>query len=75
MADELDVPVMMHVQETRLQVVTGQLIFGSAMVEYLDRMGFLGPKTSLIHGVWLNPREIGSLARPGVRVQHNPRAI
>ncbi|HEV8673518.1 MAG TPA: amidohydrolase [Methylomirabilota bacterium] len=72
MADEFDLPVMMHVQETRLQVVTGHLLFGSTMVEYLDRLGFLTPKTALIHCIWLNPREIGILARAGVTVQHNP---
>ncbi|MGH7263724.1 MAG: amidohydrolase family protein [Candidatus Rokuibacteriota bacterium] len=72
LADELDLPVMMHVQETRLQVVTGQVLFGSTMVEYLDRLGFLKPKTTLIHAIWLNPREIEILARTGVTVQHNP---
>src|SRR5262245_36284965 len=51
LADEHDVPVIMHVQETRLQVVTGQLFYGAPMVEYLERVGFLGPKTSLIHCV------------------------
>jgi 5-methylthioadenosine/S-adenosylhomocysteine deaminase len=72
LADELDLPVITHVQETRLQVVTGQLLFGSPMVEYLDRIGFLKPNTSLIHAVWLNPREIEALARTGATAQHNP---
>jgi guanine deaminase len=72
LADEFDLPSMIHVQETRLQVVTGQLWYGSAMVEYLGRMGFLKPKTQIIHGVWLNPREIQLLAETGATVQHNP---
>jgi guanine deaminase len=72
MADEFDLPVMIHVQETRLQVVTGQVMFGSTMIEYLDRIGFLKPKTALIHAIWLNPREIDILANTGVSVQHNP---
>jgi len=72
MADELDLPVMMHVQETRMQVVTGQLWYGSTMVEYLDRIGFMKPNTAFIHAIWLNPREIEILARTGVTVQHNP---
>jgi 5-methylthioadenosine/S-adenosylhomocysteine deaminase len=72
MADEFDLPVMMHVQETRLQVVTGLVMFGATMVEYLDRMGFLKPKTTLIHAIWLNPREIEILGRTGATVQHNP---
>ncbi|HZV20699.1 MAG TPA: amidohydrolase [Hyphomicrobiales bacterium] len=72
LADELDLPVMIHVQETRLQVVTGQVWHGCTMVEYLDRLGFLKPKTQLIHGVWLNPREIDLIARSGASLQHNP---
>jgi 5-methylthioadenosine/S-adenosylhomocysteine deaminase len=72
LADEFDLPTMIHVQETRLQVVTGQLWYGSTMVEYLARIGFLKPKTQLIHGVWLNPREIDLLAQTGTTVQHNP---
>jgi guanine deaminase len=72
MADEFDLPVMMHVQETRMQVVTGQLWYGSTPIEYLDRIGFMKPKTQFIHGIWLNPREIEILARTGVSIQHNP---
>jgi 5-methylthioadenosine/S-adenosylhomocysteine deaminase len=72
MADDFDLPVMMHVQETRMQVVTGQLWYGSTMVEYLDRIGFLKPNTQFIHACWLNPREIDIIARTGVTVQHNP---
>ncbi len=72
MADDFDLPLMIHVQETRMQVVTGQLFYGSTMVEYLDRIGFMKPKTAFIHGIWLNPREIEILARTGVSIQHNP---
>ncbi len=72
MGDELDLPVITHVQETRMQVVTGQLFYGMPMIEYLDKIGFLKAGTSLIHAVWLNPREIAALARTGATAQHNP---
>lgn len=72
LADELALPLITHVQETRMQVVTGQILYGSPIVEYLDRIGFLKPATSLIHAVWLNPREIDALARSGATAQHNP---
>jgi 5-methylthioadenosine/S-adenosylhomocysteine deaminase len=71
-ADEFDLPAMIHAQETRLQVVTGQLWYGSTTIEYLGRIGFLKPKTQLIHGVWLNPRELDLIAKTGATVQHNP---
>ncbi len=72
MADDHDVPVMMHVQETRMQVVTGQLWYGTTMIEYLDSLGFMKPNTQFIHAVWLNPRELDLIAKRGVTIQHNP---
>lgn len=72
MADDMDLPLMMHVQETRMQVVTGQLWYGSTMIEYLHRIGFMKPNTTFIHGIWLTPHEIDLLAETGVTVQHNP---
>lgn len=72
MADEYDLPLMIHVQETRMQVVTGQLWHGSTMVEYLHRIGFMKPNTQFIHCIWLNPRELKLIADSGVSIQHNP---
>ena len=71
-ADQHGLPLVTHVQETRLQVVTGGQFYGQPLVEYLDRIGFLKPGTSLIHATWLNPREIEALARSGATAQHNP---
>lgn len=72
LADDFALPLMIHVQETRLQVVTGKLWYGSTMVEYLHRLGFLKPKTQIIHGVWLTPAEIAILAETGASAQYNP---
>jgi len=74
LADSHDLPLIIHVQETRMQVVTGQAFYGSSMVEYLHRIGFLKPATSLIHGVWLTPHDIDLLASSGASVQHNPQS-
>jgi guanine deaminase len=71
-ADEARLPVVIHVQETRMQVVTGGMFFGKPQVEYLHEIGFLAPDTSMIHAVWLNPREIAALADSGASAQHNP---
>ena len=72
LADDFDLPIVIHVHETRLQVVTGHLFYGAPMVEYLHRIGFLRPGVSLIHLVWLTPREIDILAETGASAQHNP---
>lgn len=72
LADDFDLPIIIHVHETRLQVVTGHLFYGAPMVEYLHRIGFLRPGVSLIHVVWLTPREIELIAETGATAQHNP---
>src|SRR5262249_49745643 len=72
LADELDVPLITHVHETRMQVVTGQQFYGTPIVEHLARIGFLGSRPSLIHAGWLNPRENRALADSGATAQHNP---
>ncbi|MEA3115648.1 MAG: 5-methylthioadenosine/S-adenosylhomocysteine deaminase [Caballeronia sp.] len=71
-ADEHALPVITHVQETRLQIVTAQAFYGKPMVQYLDEQGFLKPGTSLIHAVWLSDDEIARIAASGATVQHNP---
>lgn len=72
LAVELDLPMVTHVQETRLQVITGQLFYGKTMLRHLHDLGILGPGTSLIHVVWANPDEVRMLADTGTTVQHNP---
>lgn len=74
MADTHRIPVIIHVHETRLQVVTGQEFYGASMIAHLDRLGFLKPATSLIHGVWVTPDDLDCLARTGASVQHNPNS-
>ncbi|MGE3875225.1 MAG: amidohydrolase family protein [Parvibaculaceae bacterium] len=71
-ADRHGLPVMIHAQETRLQVVGGLLDRGITHIERLSQIGFLKPATTIIHGVWLNPGEILLLAESGATVQHNP---
>ncbi len=72
LADDLGLPAAIHVQETRLQVVTGLAFYGKTMVERLAELGFLKPDTTLIHAAWLNPGELRLIADAGATVQHNP---
>ncbi|MDQ8728247.1 amidohydrolase family protein [Bradyrhizobium sp. LHD-71] len=72
LADELDLPVIVHVLETRMQAVTAELFWGKSMVEHLDALGFLKSATALVHGVWLSPRDRELIAKSGASVQYNP---
>ena len=72
LADDLDLPIITHLLETRLQVVTGQVFYGKSIVEHLDEIGFLRPSTALIHAVWLTPRDRELIANAGASMQYNP---
>ncbi|HKU99567.1 MAG TPA: amidohydrolase family protein [Vineibacter sp.] len=72
LADELDLPVIIHVLETRMQAVTAEVFWGRSMVEHLAAIGFLKEKTALVHGVWLTPRDRALIADSGASVQYNP---
>ncbi|MCZ6666087.1 MAG: amidohydrolase, partial [Gammaproteobacteria bacterium] len=66
------VPLHSHTLETRLQVVQAQEMWGKSAIEYLDDLGFLSPRLTIVHGIWLNDRDIGLLADQGCSVVHNP---
>ena len=72
LADELDLPTIIHLLETRLQVITAEEFYGKSMVEHLNDIGFLAPTTSLIHAVWLTPRDREIVAASGASLQYNP---
>jgi guanine deaminase len=72
MADRRGAPVIIHVHETRLQVVTAQAFYGKSMFAHLADLGFLKPATSLIHAVWARPADLDLIAAAGASVQHNP---
>jgi 5-methylthioadenosine/S-adenosylhomocysteine deaminase len=43
-------------------------------VQYLESIGFWGPRTLAAHGVWVNDADIQILKRRGVGVAHNPES-
>jgi 5-methylthioadenosine/S-adenosylhomocysteine deaminase len=72
LADECDLPMIIHALETRLQAVTAELFWGQSMIEHLAALGVLKPETSLVHGVWLSPKDRALIAESGASVQLNP---
>jgi len=70
LAEEFDLPMIMHVQETRTQVVTGELLHKKSLIRYLDDLGVLSDRLNVIHAVFLDKYEIDLLAKRGVSIQH-----
>lgn len=61
-----------HVSETKKEVDDCIQKHGVRPVEYLDRIGFLGPNVIACHSVWLSPQEIDLIKKHDVKVVHNP---
>ena len=61
-----------HALETRAQAVTSRQRFGRSLFEHLDAIGFLGPRTSIAHSIWVTQRDIETLGRTRTSVVHNP---
>jgi cytosine/adenosine deaminase-related metal-dependent hydrolase len=72
LADELDLPIHIHVLETRMQAVSGQRMYGKTLVEHMDAIGFLGPRVCFAHGIWLTPSDLELVRDRDVSVAHNP---
>jgi 5-methylthioadenosine/S-adenosylhomocysteine deaminase len=61
-----------HVAETRSCAENALQLFGCRTVRHLADLGFLGPRTSLAHCVWIDDEEIDLIARSRTVAVHNP---
>jgi 5-methylthioadenosine/S-adenosylhomocysteine deaminase len=74
MALENDVPLIIHLAETREELGEVERRYGKRPVQHLDDLGLLGPHLIADHGVYLNESEIEVLAQHMVSVVHNPES-
>src|SRR3990172_7228193 len=71
-AEREDVKMHTHLSETRVEVYEHERKTGLRPVEWLDKIGFLGPNLSAAHCVWVTINEVRTLANRGVAVAHCP---
>jgi 5-methylthioadenosine/S-adenosylhomocysteine deaminase len=72
LAAELDVPVHIHLHETRAELERSLSEHGVRPLERLARLGLVGPGLVAVHAVHLEDREIEQLARESASVVHCP---
>lgn len=72
LAEELDLPVHMHVHETAQEVEQSIQVHGCRPLERLDRLGLVNERLIAVHVTQLLDAEIQLLARRGVSVAHCP---
>jgi 5-methylthioadenosine/S-adenosylhomocysteine deaminase len=74
LAIKYDVPVLIHLAETADEVKIAQERHKQSPLQYLDAIGFLGPRVLFAHAVWVTAAEYPILKRTGVGVSHNPES-
>lgn len=74
LAEELDLPVHIHVHETAGEVAASQKEHGCRPLARLERLGLVGERLIAVHMTQLLDEEIALLAQRGASVVHCPRS-
>ncbi len=73
-AEELDIPIHMHVHETAHEVEEAIQKTGKRPLQRLEELGLLNPHLMAVHMTQLLPEEIPRLANTGIHVVHCPES-
>ena len=73
-ADELDLPIHMHVHETAGEIETSLKEYGMRPLARLDQLGLVNPNLLAVHMTQLQNEEIEHIAEAGVNVIHCPES-
>ncbi len=71
-ARQRDMGITMHLAEVEADKIFLQEKYGLSPVYFAESVGMLGPKTVLVHMVWLTQADIDKLAETRTNVSHNP---
>ncbi len=72
LAKEFDIPIHIHLSETKGEVEAIRKETGKSPVEYLKEIGLFEANVIAAHGVWLSDKEIEILSSHSVSIIHNP---
>jgi len=72
LAEELDLPIHVHLHETREEIEQSLAQFKARPLERLRALGLVSPRLIAVHAVHVTEAEIETLARFGVSVAHCP---
>jgi len=73
-ADELDLPVHIHVHETQHEVEEAQQKTGQRPLQRLHELGLVSPALIAVHMTQLNDQEISLMAQAGAHIVHCPES-
>ncbi len=73
-AEELDIPIHMHIHETADEVKQSKVQYGERPIQRLHRLGILNPRLIAVHMTQLTEDEITLLSKQGVHIVHCPES-
>jgi 5-methylthioadenosine/S-adenosylhomocysteine deaminase len=71
-AERHELPIHMHIAESRLQAVVARKIYNRSSVRYLADLGMLRPGFTAAHCVWVDDDDLDLLAEHGCSIAHIP---
>jgi cytosine/adenosine deaminase-related metal-dependent hydrolase len=71
-AAAIDTRMQTHCVETIYEKLHGFRFYGKPTMLHLRDLGFLSPRLSIAHGIWMTEPEMQAVADAGVAVSHNP---
>jgi len=74
LAEELDIPIQIHLHETEDEVYQAVESTGMRPIQRLNELGLLSSRVIAVHMTQLNSEEISLLASKGVHVAHCPES-
>jgi len=74
LADQLDIPVQIHLHETAAEVSDAVKNTGKRPLQRLEELGLVNSSLLVIHGVHVNASEVALLAGAGASVAHCPKS-
>lgn len=72
LARQRNLPMHIHLAETKAQAVMGRQLYGESLLAHLDSLGAVGPHLSLAHSIWIEDGDVEIFARRGATPVHNP---
>ena len=74
LADQLDVPVQIHLHETGAEIAASLRQTGKRPLERLDELGLVNASLLAVHAVHMTDTEVARIAESGVNIAHCPRS-
>jgi 5-methylthioadenosine/S-adenosylhomocysteine deaminase len=67
-----NLPMHIHLAETKAQAVQGSKIYGRSLLQHLESLGIIGANLSCAHSIWIEDEDVALFARHRATPVHNP---